>query len=111
MPSDWFPEGGTIRAVRINGLSISPIVGGSYIALIDISYRDADRLVGCMVAIQSPDGIEVRGLRKDGATYMLVPLRDDPDHPIRVLRHHGENSIIGKVVRWIGEPAPLKRRG
>ncbi|HEX5234145.1 MAG TPA: helix-turn-helix transcriptional regulator [Silvibacterium sp.] len=109
LPAEWFPESGSIRAVRINANSISPLVDGAYIAVIDISRRDADRLVGCMVAIQTTVGIDVRWLRKDGSTYLLVPLRESTDHPIRVMRHRGENSIVGQVVKWIGQPAAVRK--
>lgn len=108
LPAEWFPESGSIRAARINGNSISPLVEGTYIAVIDISRRDADRLVGCMVAIQTTKGIDARWLRRDGATYLLVPLRESSDNPIRVLRHRGENSIVGQVVKWIGDAPQVK---
>jgi hypothetical protein len=80
------------------------------IAMLDIGRRDADRLVGHLVAIQTASGIEVRWLGREDGAYLLLPFQ--PGNTVRVLRAHGENSIVG-LVRWIGDSAdapPQRRR-
>lgn len=96
-PAEWFPEGGTICAVRIH-LPDHP----EMIAMIDISRKDSDRLVGHLVAVQTAEGVEVRWLSLEDGVYMLLPFV--PGQPLRRLRSHGEQSIVG-LVRWIGDSA------
>jgi transcriptional regulator with XRE-family HTH domain len=107
-PSNWFPKGATIQAVRFPH-EISPFVTGEVIALVDTSRRDPDRLAGSIVVVRTPTATEPMTLRKDGATYFLVPLHEDATHQVRVLRHRGTWSIIGKVLKWIGD-APTGKR-
>jgi DNA-binding transcriptional regulator YiaG len=94
-PDEWFPEGGTIRAVRIHSQSAIPLI-----AMVDISRRDRDRLLGHIVAVQASEGIEVRWLKQEDGIYLLLPFQ--PDQAVKRLRTHGEQSIVG-LVRWIGD--------
>ncbi len=98
-PAEWFPEGGTIRAVRIQHETTSEMI-----AMVDISRRDPDRLVGHLVAVQMATGVEVRWLAVEDDTYMLLPFQ--PGQTLKLLRPHGENSIVG-LVRWIGDSVDL----
>lgn len=108
LPSSWFPAEADIQAVRF--ASPQPgFIAGDLIALVDVSRRDKDRLVGCVVVVRSPNGPEPMKLRKDAGTYLLVPLIEDADHPVRVLKQGGHWSIIGKVLKWIGD-APSARK-
>ena len=99
-PAEWFPEGGEIRAVRVKGQSVSDLL-----AMVDVSKRDADRLAGHMVAVQTPTGIEVRWLVAEGNGFILLPFT--PGQPVRLLKFLGENSVIG-LVRWVGDAPPGK---
>jgi transcriptional regulator with XRE-family HTH domain len=102
-PAEWFPEGGNIRALRVLGEGAPEMI-----AMVDLSRRDADRLVAHMVAVQTPSGLEVRWLSKQDGAYILLPFQ--PGQALRMLRPHGENSIVG-LVRWIGDAldAPPKK--
>lgn len=101
LPNHWFSEGGVIRAIEIE-LPLSPLIAGHHIAIIDISRRDPDRLVGCAVATRTIKGIEVRLLEKDRDTYLLLPLYEAAGRA-RVLKHDGEDSIVGQVLKWIAD--------
>lgn len=110
LPSSWFPMGGEIRAVRLRESPISPVVAGEYLAILDVSRRDPDRLVDCVVATRTPDGIAARWLRKDADVYFLQSV-NDLSAPPRVLRHDGEDSIVGQILKWIGDaPSSLRAR-
>jgi transcriptional regulator with XRE-family HTH domain len=102
LPAQWFPKDSAVRAIRFEG-EISPFISGELIALVDVSRKDPDRLLGCVVAVRTTNGVEPMKLRKDGHTWFLVPLREDAEHPVRVLRHDGAWSIVGKVLKWIGD--------
>lgn len=93
-PSECFPSGGAIQATRIEGKSASDMI-----AMIDISRRDAAGLVGDMVAVRTVTGVEVRWLGHEENTFLLLPFR--PGQTLRLLRHDGEGSIIGRVC-WVG---------
>ncbi|QNI34514.1 helix-turn-helix transcriptional regulator [Alloacidobacterium dinghuense] len=113
LPNHWFSEGGTIRAVTIHNNPLSPLIAGDHIAIIDVSRRDADRLAGCVVAVRTVTGIDVRMLQKDRNVYFLKPLNEASGQSVRVLKHDGEDSIVGQVLKWIAdapssEQAPRK---
>lgn len=110
-PANWFPEGGIIRAVTLSDVSISPIMKQGCTVLIDITRRDPDRLVGCTVAVQAAEGIDLCMLHKDANTYLLIPLHDGVVRATRVLRHEGENSILGEALMGFGKfPREGRRR-
>jgi transcriptional regulator with XRE-family HTH domain len=105
-PAAWLPQDATLQAVMLSN-QISPFFEGEVIALVDISRRDPDRLQGCIVAVRTPDGIEPMVLRKDSSIYFLAPLHDGINHPTRVLRANGDWSVVGKILKWIGDsPGP-----
>ena len=78
--------------------------------LVDVAQRKADELVGYMVAAREDDGVTIKWLRKDGDVYFLVPQHTSERHPIRVIRDEGTWSIVGKVVKIIGDPPQPKRK-
>jgi transcriptional regulator with XRE-family HTH domain len=108
LPSEWLPQDANVKAARFE-TNISPLFSGELIALVDTRYRDPDRLSGCIVAARTPNGVEPMSLRRDGSTFFLVPLRLDGDHAVRVLHSEGDWSIIGKILKWIGD-APQGRK-
>jgi transcriptional regulator with XRE-family HTH domain len=102
LPTNWFPSGASVQAVRFHG-EFSPLICGELIALVDVSRKDPDRLLGCIVAVRTSSGVEPMTLRRDGRTYLLVPLHETAEHSVKVLRHEGVWSIMGKVLKWIGD--------
>lgn len=108
LPMSWFPRGAEIQAVKFPQ-TISPFVTGAVIALVDVSRRDPDRLAGSVVVVRTPTATEPMTLRKDGETYLLVPLQEDANHQVRVLRTSGPWSIVGRVVKWIGDAPPIRK--
>jgi transcriptional regulator with XRE-family HTH domain len=88
--------------------AVSPLAEGEIIVLVDISRRDPDRMVDRIVAIQTGEGVRLSRLRKLDSTYILNPLKDGSNQSPRILKLHGENSIVGQVVKWIcdAEPQP-----
>jgi transcriptional regulator with XRE-family HTH domain len=104
---ELFPEGGKFEAVRIEGDTTVDLI-----AIVDVSRRDPDRMVGDMVAVLTATGIEVRWLSREDTTYILLPFQ--PGQTIKLWRHRGDGSIVGRV-RWVGnsiappKPAPRGR--
>ena len=110
-PRRLLPPGGSIYAVKIQGDSMSPILESGHIVLIDVSHRDPARLVNRMVAARNSEGITVKWLRNGGKdVYLLVPQQPSQAHQIQVMRAEGDWSVVGEVVKWIGEPPPPKKR-
>lgn len=104
LPAGWFPQESAIHAVKFSNLN-SPFTEGEIIGLIDVHWRDPDRLIGQVVAVRTDQGIEPMKLRKDGGAYLLLPLR--PNAEARLLRPSGEGSIVGRLVKWIADaPGP-----
>lgn len=108
LPVSWFPGDAQVQAIRLAG-KYSPFIEGELVALVDVSRRDPDRLLGCVVAVRTTSDVEPMTLRRDGSAYILVPLREDVEHPARILRQDGSWSIVGRVVKWIGD-APQNRK-
>jgi transcriptional regulator with XRE-family HTH domain len=102
LPSSWLPQHSSVQAVRMSE-TIPPLVCGDLICIVDTSRRDPDRLRGCIVAVRTPNGVAAMKLREDNRTYFLAPLYDSQQQQVRVLRDSGEWSIVGRVLRWIGE--------
>jgi transcriptional regulator with XRE-family HTH domain len=108
-PAPWLPHDATVQAVQLSS-QISPYIEGAVTAIVDISRRDPDRLNGCVVAARTPRGIEPMTLFKEGAVYLLVPLQKGSDERPRLLRPSGDWSVVGKVLKWIGD-APAGSEG
>jgi transcriptional regulator with XRE-family HTH domain len=105
LPSEWIPQNGHLQAARFPNPG-SPLIEGDLIGLIDINHRDADRLLGCAVAVRVTDGLEAMKLSKDGGDYFLSPFRSGATP--RRLRPSGEGSIVGRIVKWIADtPEPV----
>lgn len=109
MPKPWFPASGELFALRVAGDSMAPIIGDGYIVIVDTSRRDPRKLVERMVAAREGDGVTIKWLRKDGSTYLLVPQHVSPRIPVRIMRAEGDFSIVGEVVKWIGQPVPVRK--
>lgn len=68
------------------------------LALVDLTRKDPDRLVGNMVAVKNALGIEARWLRWESGDYLLYPI--GPEQSVIPLRLWGEWSIVGRVC-WL----------
>jgi hypothetical protein len=106
--SESFPPGSEVQAARFPSFQPA-FIPGDLIVFVDISKTDRDRLVDAIVAVRAPAGPELRQLRKYGYTYMLLPLREHQPHEAHEVRSTGNWSIIGKVLKWIGD-APAARK-
>jgi len=106
-PPRLLPPGGKLVGIKVAGDSMSPILESGYIAITDVSQRDPAKLVNRMVAARDEDGVTIKWLRKQKVSlYLLVPQNTSPRHPVRILDAGDNWSIVGKVVKWIGEPPP-----
>jgi SOS-response transcriptional repressor LexA len=112
-PKEWFGPGSRIIALKVDGDSMSPLVNSGYYVLVDISQTDIKRLAGHMVAARAPHGCTLKWLRKDSDTgfFQLIPQHVSEAYPVRTITPENEHEfgIIGRVVRWIGEPKPPGR--
>jgi SOS-response transcriptional repressor LexA len=113
LPPQWFAPGSNIVALKVDGDSMAPLVNSGYYVLIDTSEREPKRLAGHMVAARSPHGCTVKWLRKstDTGYYQLIPQHVSEEYPIRTITPQNvhEFGLIGRVVKWIGEPKPPRR--
>jgi SOS-response transcriptional repressor LexA len=103
-PKEWLPHSKNVTALKVSGDSMSPIIEDGYVVLIDSSQRDPRRLIGQMVAAREGDAVTIKWLRKEGKFYQLVPQHTSVRHPVRVLTVDQDFGIVGRVVKWIGEP-------
>jgi SOS-response transcriptional repressor LexA len=114
LPKEWFAPGSRIIALKVDGDSMAPLVNSGYYVLVDISQTDTKRLAGHMVAARAPHGCTLKWLRKDTDTgfYQLIPQHVSEAYPVRTITPENEHEfgIIGRVVRWIGEPKPPKMK-
>ncbi|HEV7520705.1 MAG TPA: XRE family transcriptional regulator [Candidatus Angelobacter sp.] len=112
-PKEWFGPGSRIIALKVDGDSMAPLVNSGYYVLVDISQTDIKRLAGHMVAARATHGCTLKWLRKDSDTgfFQLIPQHVSEAYPVRTITPDNEHefAILGRVVRWIGEPKPPKR--
>jgi len=103
--SNSFPQP---RAVLRTAKIIQGTASSAMVAQVDISRKDPIQLVGEMVAVLKPDGIEVRWLMRDDGVYMLHPWQ--PGQSTVKLRPQGEWSLAGQVLS-IGKAATVEADG
>ena len=108
-PRSWFRSPGELFALKIVGDSMAPVIGDGYIVVVDVSKRDPRKLIEHMVAAREGNGITIKWLRRDGDTFLLVPQHVTPRHQVRVMRAEGDFSIVGEVIKWIGQPAQIRK--
>lgn len=105
------PRNGKVVAVKVSGDSMEPIILDGYTVFIDTSERDPDKLNGWMVAARDDGaGVTIKWLRLQDNEWMLIPQHTSEEHPIRAMKEHGDWSIVGKVLFWIGMPKPPNAR-
>lgn len=98
------PHGSKLRALKVAGDSMSPIVNDGYVVIIDAAQQDPRKLVGKMVAAREGDGVTIKWLRRDKDTFLLVPQHVSLKIPVRIMRQEDNWSIVGVVIKWIGYP-------
>jgi SOS-response transcriptional repressor LexA len=114
LPEEWIGRRSSITAIRVVGDSMTPIVDEGYIVLVDTSLREPKRLVNQMVAARAEDGVTIKWLRKvklrGEEMFELVANHTSTRHPTRIIAEGSDSvSIVGKVVKWIGEPPPPRK--
>ncbi len=111
LPKHLVRHRGKLIGLEVEGDSMSPILESGYIVLVDTATRRPESLDGKMVAARDGDGVTIKWLRRQNADmYLLVPQHTSPRHQVQVLQAHGDWSIVGEVVKWIGEPPPPPKK-
>ncbi|MBN9618090.1 MAG: helix-turn-helix domain-containing protein [Acidobacteriales bacterium] len=105
-PNKWLPRPVQPISFTVEGDSMSPLIESGYIVLIDRYQTDPAKLVDRIIAASNGEGLTVKWLRKIGENYFLMP--NNSIHPIIPFTEH--HKIIGRVIKWIGEPPPVKRK-
>ncbi len=95
---------GTVTGLRVNGTSMWPIIDEGFIVLVDTSQNDPRRLVDSIVAAREGEGVTIKYLRKRDKVFILAPSHPSPSHPPILLGPENDAAIIGKVIKWIGQP-------
>jgi len=108
LPAEWVPRGGKVRALRVIGDSMAPIIQRNFIVLIDAAQRDPKSLEDKMVVAREADELKIKWLRKEGKFYQLVPEHPTERNRVRILTADKDVAIIGRVIKWIGSPEPEK---
>jgi SOS-response transcriptional repressor LexA len=103
-PREFVGKGSGLVALKVSGDSMAPFIETGYIVLVDTSEREPKRLVNTMVAARESDGVTIKWLRREGSQFMLVPQHTSLRHPVRLVGPDKDVSIIGKVIKWLGEP-------
>lgn len=109
-PPELLPAGGKLVAFKVAGDSMLPVLHTGFIVLVDTAQRDVAKLVGKMVAARDENGVTIKWLRKQGKMYLLVPQNTAPQHEVRIITEADDVSIVGEVVKWIGQPYVDKKR-
>ncbi|MCU1308251.1 MAG: putative prophage repressor, partial [Acidobacteriaceae bacterium] len=99
-----FMRGGKIVALKVKGDSMSPLILENHVVFVDVNDRDPRRLVEKMVAARDDGGVTIKWLRQDGAQFVLVPQHTAKRNRVRVFKAEDDVGIVGRVVKWIGEP-------
>lgn len=103
-PKEWLPHTRSITALKVKGDSMSPIIEEGYIVLVDTSQRDPNKLINEMVAAREDGGVTIKWLRKAGKFFHLMPQHTSVRHPVRIIAPGDDFGIVGKIIKWIGEP-------
>lgn len=99
-PEQWFPGGGVIRALHVQGKGMEKLI-----ALVDISRKDPGQLIGSLVATRTTTGIEVHWLGRNKNALVLLPFH--PNQPVILLQESGEDSLVGFVCCTVGDGPPI----
>jgi phage repressor protein C with HTH and peptisase S24 domain len=98
-------------AIKVTGSSMEPSLRDGYTVVVDVRERPPEELVNCMVLARNPAGeILVKYLRRTQGEFLLVAEHTSMDYNPVLLSREPNWSIIGRVLWWIGEPKPPRRK-
>jgi transcriptional regulator with XRE-family HTH domain len=103
VPRDWLPSSGVLQAIRAPDDGMQPVIGKGYLCVVDVSARDARRLVNKIVIARDERGVYIRWLRRDLGQDILQP--ENRQHPLKALDARKNFGLIGEVVLWVGKLA------
>lgn len=110
-PAQWCPKAQHCIAIKVTGDSMSPTLEEGFIVFIDLSQKDPKRLVNEMVAARDGEGgVTIKWLRKVGNYFMLVPQHTSQRHQPQMIETDDDWAIIGRVIKWVGEPPKSRGR-
>jgi transcriptional regulator with XRE-family HTH domain len=101
VPKDWLPKDGVLQAIRTPDDGMSPMIERGFVAIVDVSIRQAEQLKNTLVVCRDGEGVCIRWLRRELGQYVLMPLdpRRNPMKALDTRRHYG---LVGEVVLWLG---------
>jgi phage repressor protein C with HTH and peptisase S24 domain len=101
-PKAWCPNPDTTTCLRVQGDSMSPVIGDGYILAVDSSQNDSADLNGKIVIAWHKDrGLTVSRFRCYDHTEVLHA--ENPKYESVTLDSRNKWKILGKVLWWIGK--------
>jgi SOS-response transcriptional repressor LexA len=108
LPRQWFKGSQGIVGLRVVGDSMAPLIQEGFLVLLDIhDNKDFRSLEDKIVAARNDNGVVIKWLKRMQNAYFLVSHNLDYA-PIEVKKD--EYAIVGRVVKWIGQPNAPKRK-
>jgi len=102
-PSDWSDNKQSIRCVRLAGEGMAPLIGDGSVVAIDLSQYEPATLINSVVLAWHKDlGLQIRRLKRVGATDVLVSEADrNTSNGVALDRSW---RILGSVIWWLSRP-------
>jgi len=102
-PSDWSDNKQSIRCVRLAGEGMAPLIGDGSVMAIDLSQYEPATLINSVVLAWHKDlGLQIRRLKRVGATDVLVSEADrNTSNGVALDRSW---RILGSVIWWLSRP-------
>ena len=102
-PVDWSENRDSIRALRVSGDGMSPVICDGSIVAADLSQFDPAKLNNMVVLAWHKDsGLVVRRIKKFGTTEVLVADSDRSGSNTLTLDRNWR--ILGRIVWWLSRP-------
>ena len=102
-PSDWSDNKQSIRCVRLAGEGMAPLIGDGSVMAIDFSQYEPATLINSVVLAWHKDlGLQIRRLKRVGATDVLVSEADRNTSNGAALDRSWR--ILGRVIWWLSHP-------
>jgi phage repressor protein C with HTH and peptisase S24 domain len=102
-PLDWDEHRENVRALRISGEGMAPLITDGSIVAVDLSQFDAAKLNNLVVLAWHKDhGLVVRRLTRFGAAEVLVA--DADRSGTNSLTFDRNWRILGRVIWWLSRP-------
>ena len=102
-PATLFPENpGAYVAVHIHGNAMAPVLRDRFLALIDLTQRDPNKLAGRMVGVQRAGHVSVKWLAPGSKPCHWVLRSENSQYPDVVVATEDSEFLIGAVVFWWG---------